>query len=68
MDGVGVVGPGAGVDNQACGVCRLPDPTDELPLVFGLAGPELDFGEPAAQELLYVPKYLRVVEVWGALA
>jgi hypothetical protein len=67
MDGVGVVGPGSGVDDQALGVCGFVDPGYQLSLVVGLAELELDPWELAAQEFLHVLQRLLAVDLRAAL-
>src|SRR3712207_1721768 len=68
VDGVGIMGPGPGVQHQAIGVRSLLDPANKLPLVVGLAEREVGVGERLVQELLYVLQGLQAVDLGAALA
>src|SRR5215210_8270788 len=62
VDSVGVVAPGAGVEDQTPRVCGLVDPADELAFVVRLAKLEADIGKLATQHLLYILECLHAVD------
>src|SRR5829696_4232513 len=66
VDGVGIVGPGAGVDSNPMTPPCFPDEANHLSLVVRLPELELHQGELLAQLLLYIAEGQGAVDLWPA--